>query len=378
MHILEIPSFFTPYGGEFCLEQAKALAARGHEVRIMACVQLSVRRSLRQFITLPWLVREEQYDGVTVMKHYMRGWPRSPRKNQRRWVNTVQRMYEGYVRRYGRPDIIHAHCAKWAGYAALLIHQRHGVPYAITEHLSLHVLEQEWGSSTTTWQVPLLRQAYEGAGIVIPVAREVVEQTAHLFGTDYRWQEVSNIIDTDFFAYRPRATMTPYRFCCIAHNTPLKGYDILFDAFAKVHGTYPKSELHVAGRDTHLLSKPEGVVVHGELGRDDLRQLLYDCHCLVLASRSEVQPLVVLEAVSTGRPVIGTTCIPQNERIEGAVSIVPVDDTPALTQAMLHQVENDIVGATGQSYRLAGEQVATLAAPSVVAQQLERLFVALQ
>ena len=27
MHILEIPSFFTPYGGEFCLEQAKVLKA---------------------------------------------------------------------------------------------------------------------------------------------------------------------------------------------------------------------------------------------------------------------------------------------------------------------------------------------------------------
>jgi hypothetical protein len=40
MHILEIPSFFTPYGGEFCLDQAKALKAVGHEVRILSNVQL--------------------------------------------------------------------------------------------------------------------------------------------------------------------------------------------------------------------------------------------------------------------------------------------------------------------------------------------------
>ena len=42
MHILEIPSFFTPYGGEFCLEQAKALKALGHEVRILSNVQLGI------------------------------------------------------------------------------------------------------------------------------------------------------------------------------------------------------------------------------------------------------------------------------------------------------------------------------------------------
>lgn len=402
MHILELPSFFTPYGGEFCLEQAKALAAQGHEVRIMACVQLSVRRSLRQFITLPWLISEEQAEGVSVVKHYMRGWPRSPRMNQRRWVAAVQRMYEGYVRRYGHPDIIHAHCAKWAGYAAMLISERHDVPFVVTEHLSLHVLEQEWGTSTTTWQVPLLRQTYEKADMVVPVARELVAQTAHLFGTDYRWQEVSNIVDTAFFAYRQRTVTSgddkAYRFCCIAHNTPLKGYDILFAAFDKLRQSYPTIELHVAGRDTQMLPQQPGVVVHGELDAEGIRGLLYDCHCLVLASRSEVQPLVVLEAVSTGLPVVGTECIPKNERIDGAVTIVPVDDVEALGQAMLQQMEKDIAGASGveitdakitrtettgietscSRYQQASDTVAALAAPSVVAEQLERLFISLQ
>ena len=40
MHMLEIPSFLPPYGGYFCIEQAKALAACGHEVGILHCQQL--------------------------------------------------------------------------------------------------------------------------------------------------------------------------------------------------------------------------------------------------------------------------------------------------------------------------------------------------
>ena len=51
MHILEIPSFFTPYGGEFCLDQAKALKAQNHEVRILSNVQLGVTIGLKGFLS---------------------------------------------------------------------------------------------------------------------------------------------------------------------------------------------------------------------------------------------------------------------------------------------------------------------------------------
>ena len=54
MHILEIPSFFTPYGGEFCLDQAKALKTQGHEVRILSNVQLGVTIGLKGFLSLPF------------------------------------------------------------------------------------------------------------------------------------------------------------------------------------------------------------------------------------------------------------------------------------------------------------------------------------
>ena len=54
MHILELPSFFPPHGGLFCLEQAKALKAQGHEVRIVSIVELSLTKDRTQFLTLPW------------------------------------------------------------------------------------------------------------------------------------------------------------------------------------------------------------------------------------------------------------------------------------------------------------------------------------
>ena len=129
MHILEIPSFFPPYGGLFCLDQAKALKALGHEVRILSNVQLGATIGLRDYFVRPYLRYEHVMDGITVCQSYQRGLPGVIRFNVNRWVNIVCSMFDDYVKKYGKPDVLHAHCAKWAGYAAMQIAQAHGMPY---------------------------------------------------------------------------------------------------------------------------------------------------------------------------------------------------------------------------------------------------------
>ena len=64
MHILEIPSFFPPYGGEFCLEQSKALQQLGHEVRILSHVQLGITKGWKDYLFLPYTLDVETMDGV--------------------------------------------------------------------------------------------------------------------------------------------------------------------------------------------------------------------------------------------------------------------------------------------------------------------------
>jgi glycosyltransferase involved in cell wall biosynthesis len=113
----------------------------------------------------------------------------------------------------------------------------------------------------------------------------------------------------------------------------------------------------------------EGITTHGLLDRAAVRELLYQSDALVLASRSEVQPLVLLEAMSTGIPVISTECIPQSLRIEGGCTIVPVNDADALAKAMRQMVEHyDFDG------KAVSEAVSRLASPAVIGQKLTALF----
>ena len=147
MHILEIPSFFTPYGGEFCLEQAKALKAQGNEVRILSNVQLSIKKSFKYFLFSPYARFTENIEGIVVYRSYQHGVPKLIHFNVNRWVSIVRSMFKQYVDRYGKPNILHAHCCKWAGYAAMLISNEYGIPYVITEHLSSMLYEKEFGKS---------------------------------------------------------------------------------------------------------------------------------------------------------------------------------------------------------------------------------------
>ena len=375
MHILEIPSFFTPYGGEFCLEQAKALKALGNEVRIMSNVQLGITIGGKDFLVLPSCRFEYEREGITICQSYQRGWPRLIHHNVMRWIDIVRSMFTDYVAKYGKPDIVHAHCAKWAGYATMIISKEYGIPYVITEHLSRLVFERELGKAPSgAWQIPLLKEAYQHADSVIPVSEELVDDIACYFGKDYRWQVLSNIIDTDYFAYRERLPKQGrvFRFCCLANNLPLKGYDILVPAFEQLRASGADVELHIAGRDTDIKTfkakLSTGIVTHGLIDKADVRQLLYESDALVLASRSEAQPLVLLEAMSTGIPVIATTCVPENLRIKSGCTIVPIGNSEALCMAM------KLVMAQQCDGKAISEAVERIASPAVVGQQLEKLF----
>lgn len=380
MHILEIPSFFPPYGGLFCLDQAKALKALGHEVRILSNVQLGASIGFKDYITLPYGRYEHELEGVTVYQSFQRGCPKVIRYNVNRWVAIVRSMFKEYVAKYGKPDILHAHCAKWAGYAAMQISADEHLPYVITEHLPLMLLEEEFGKApSTAWQIPLLRQAYEQAGMVIPVSEELVDDISCYYGKNYKWQYLSNTIDTDFFHYQPRESVEdrPFRFCCLADYYYRKGYDVLFKSYKQLQDAGMNIELHIAGLFTngvqcqHEIERLSltGVKAYGRIDKEEVRKLLYHCDALVLASRSEVQPLVLLEAMSTGIPAVSTECIPRCLRIEGGCTIVPIGDADALAQAMM--AVEDAVEFDG---RTLSEKVCQMASPEVVGQFLEQIF----
>ena len=377
MHILELPSFFPPHGGLFCLEQAKALQSLGHEVRIVSIVELSLTTDCGSCLTLPWREERREMEGVEVFRTYMRAVPKAVRYNTGRWIRLCEQAVEAYVRRFGRPDVLHAHCCKNAGLAARAIAQRLGIPFFISEHLSSGLFERDFGKGWQRhrWLMDEMQAAYEAANCVIPVSRELVDDLAPFFGRAYRYQPISNIVDTDFFSYQEREPThgRPFRFCFLAvADIYGKGFDVLANAMDRLADG--EVELHIAGRGTDskavrkLFAPHRRVRLHGELDKAAVRDLLWKSDALVLPSRSEAQPLVILEALATGIPAVSTECIPPSVRIAEGCLTAPVGDAAAFAGKMQEAMRL-------KPSREFSEAVRRMASPSVVAEQLTKVFI---
>lgn len=218
-----------------------------------------------------------------------------------------------------------------------------------------------------------MRQTYEAANCVIPVSRELVDDLAPYFGQAYRYRPISNIVDTDFFTYRERDPVVnrPFRLCCLAiADIYGKGYDVLADAIGHLPA---EIELYIAGQGTdskpmqNLFAQSPNVHLYGQLSKSGVRDLLWKCDALVLPSRSEAQPLVILEALATGIPVVSTECIPSSLRMPGACRLAPIGDARKLAEKMQEVMHI----APSREF---SDIVQRMASPSVVAKQLTELF----
>lgn len=143
---------------------------------------------------------------------------------------------------------------------------------------------------------------------------------------------------------------------CVTSLQKYKGIDNLIAAAAKacelddrllfaIAGSGPP-EAVAALREQVKELKLEGKVFH--LGfRNDVADILAGADLFVLPSTKEAFPLVVLEAMSHGRPVVATDCGGTREMVvEGETGfIVPVEDPDALAEKILEVCSDKARGA---------------------------------
>jgi len=129
----------------------------------------------------------------------------------------------------------------------------------------------------------------------------------------------------------------------VGRLTPQKGFDVLFEAIAKIAKRYPHLVVLAVGEGP-LRQQLEGLAQQLNIEsavrflghREDVADLLNAVDLVTLASRSEGMPYTLLEAMGSGRAVVATRIggIEEVIKKEGTAALVPTENPEALAAAI--------------------------------------------
>ncbi|MDR1544201.1 MAG: glycosyltransferase, partial [Prevotellaceae bacterium] len=347
LHILQLPSIYIPHGGQFVRNQAQALQEKGLIVNVLANVGINLRGFRKKYFTLPYFSYISKEDGLEVYRLFTRIIPKLVKWNHIIWAKRTVRLFEKYIKKYGKPDIIHAHFALWGGYAAFLIKQKYGIPYIITEHFSIMSNLCEYSRNKfKNWETPYYSAAYSNADFITPVSKLQIPKIRTFLTKDVPISPVTNVINTDFFYYKERKNdAEKINFVTVNGFYFQKGYDILIPAFDTACKQNPNIELTVVGENFEKKEFQNTLwkkVKHkdkfhftGELTSDGVRNELWKADCYLMPSRAEGQPQATLEALCTGLPMVCTNVIPDSVAVKENSIMIQMENIELMTEAIL-------------------------------------------
>ncbi|MEJ7760032.1 MAG: glycosyltransferase [Gemmatimonadaceae bacterium] len=289
-------------------------------------------------------VTTDQVGGIPVVRiegfYYA---PPSPRTDHFGWIRAGLIAFDHYCRRFGRPDILHAHNANHAGLLAHRLSLQTGIPFVLTEHSSYFAR-----GLIPRSRYPALREvvrAAAGVAFVSPSLREDFGRALDIDTSAMEW--IPNMVDPSIAEAPLNAAAgnpASFTFLSIAEMIPIKNHSLLLRAFALAFGSRGDVRLRIGGSGDLLDSLKElarelkivdQVDFIGRLSRSSVADAIDRCDAFVVSSLYETFGVVLIEAMARGKPVVSTDCGgPRCIITPGDGFLVASDDAPALAASM--------------------------------------------
>ncbi|WP_380781724.1 glycosyltransferase [Sphingomonas sp. R86520] len=224
------------------------------------------------------------------------------------------------------PDIVHVHAGiGWEGHAAVRAAQAAGIPVVRTEHLPYLLTDAA--------------QRDEHRDTASALARLICVSDA--VGDSYRAAGVDpalvETIHNGVGPHRPSRSRAALRgewgvgdapvLLMVARLSEQKGHALLLDALPAIRAAHPDLIVLLAGEGPLLTQTARAIAAKGLAGtvrmlgaRNDVADLMTLADLLVLPSAFEGLPLVALEAMAAGLPVVATVAPGNAEAIEDGVT----------------------------------------------------------
>jgi teichuronic acid biosynthesis glycosyltransferase TuaC len=210
-------------------------------------------------------------------------------------------------------DLIHAHAPLPCGHAAMLLSQELNIPYVVSVH-GLDAFATLQGGRSARWCRRISQRVYRSSRRVVCVSERVREEVLAGTGPSCRTSVVYNGVDPDLFSPAAQLSSDPLKILSVGNLISTKGHDLLVRAMAAVVPEFPMLSLEIIGEGgerarLEALAKKlqirERVHFLGRRSRSEVSAAMRQCTLFTLPSRYEGLGCVYLEAMSSGKPVIG-------------------------------------------------------------------------
>jgi glycosyltransferase involved in cell wall biosynthesis len=279
-------------------------------------------------------------------------------------------------------DVVHALTAGVAGQLGRRLQAERALPFLVTEHgIGWYELQQGAGETETGYRPAGAAPCFADAALARAVedlqhhARAVYAAADALTTVAWANQEKQYALGADparchvvpngvTVPNRPPDDPTgPFHVGLVGRVTPLKDIVTFLHACALVHEVLPTARFSVVGPPSDAAYAARCHALAHRLDLDDAVTFVENArtmppwyrrfHAVALTSRSEAQPLALLEAMAQARPVVATNVGDCRRLIEGADDalgpagiVCPVGDARALADAVLTMAREPDVGRT--------------------------------
>jgi glycosyltransferase involved in cell wall biosynthesis len=213
-----------------------------------------------------------------------------------------------------RIDLIHAHAPLPAGHIGMLLHSELAVPYVVSVH-GQDVFSTEFtGVRIGQWCGRISRRVYQASRRVICISEVVREKVLQGMGAACRTSVVYNGVDPELFSPGSSSTAQGLNVLSVGNLLSTKGHDVLMRALAAIGPEFPGVTLDIIGDGPEMprlqqlireLGISDRVRFLGRQSRRHVAEAMRRCTVFALPSSYEGLGCVYLEAMSTGKSVIG-------------------------------------------------------------------------
>jgi glycosyltransferase involved in cell wall biosynthesis len=306
VHVFFITQWFPTPGrpnyGIFILEHARAVAKK-HTVSLLHIhgIDETLDHAIR-------ITRLTESPGIDVYQlDYRR--PKMPYSSWYRQLKGAFRAFQLASKQHGRPDIIHANIGNTAN-VAVILGKRVGIPVVLSEHSSAYARNR-----FSPAQVRRMRFFMNRVDLIMPVC-EALGRKMREYGISRPMISISNVADPAiFYPAAPGEQVTePCReVALIARLSEEKAVHLAIQAVARLQQRGIYFQLNIAGDGPERFGLEAMVAeaglgswvhFHGNLAKESLASLLRRASIFLLTSLWENQPVVILEAITCGLPVV--------------------------------------------------------------------------